>query len=528
MATNTERFGFTLPSGQDPASIIPLNLNTQNIEKYLGMTQDMLAPLYDATEGTYEVDDIVTHDSILYKCIIAIATPEAFDETKWAQTTAVSEGGGAGAIEKTQSEYDALTPAQKTNGSIYMVSNDGETIDTPLNMSDITVFRESNTNATSSVDETVVSWDGGSQIGLNYYYTAPVDVTGVKSIKYNLTTGSCYGGGAEAQRESWRFYVGVTLNPITSFQYDTSKMLSFNEHRFSNTTYTDEQCTIDVSEISGFVYLTILAHGWNATLTDVVISKDGKPVNKIYYMGTEYANTNGGSGGGAEYSETVLFEESGSVYAGIKQLSDDISNYDELIFRSIYENSQTIYEQRVSTSLIEEIGYVQNPTSSSNHISLEFGYDQSFYRMVRGENDNELNIFQVSGTRHVVSIVGVKYGCSSGGGNSSVEYSTNEHVVGTWIDGRDVYEKTIYYSSLQGRGSFLIDNTLTSSDVDFFAAQDISYIVNNNYISGIGINLEVCSNTRGVFLDNNNAPSGYPTNFTDIYVTIRYVKKVVS
>ena len=127
------------------------------------------------------------------------------------------------------------------------------------------------------------------------------------------------------------------------------------------------------------------------------------------------------------------------------------------------------------------------------------------------------------------TVYGITY--ASGGsesGSSKVEYSTNEHIVGTWIDGRDVYEKTIYYSSLQGRGSFLIDNTLTSSDVDFFATQDVSYIVNNNYISGIGINLEVCANTQGVFLDNNNAPSGYPTNFTDIYVTIRYVKKVAN
>lgn len=112
---------------------------------------------------------------------------------------------------------------------------------------------------------------------------------------------------------------------------------------------------------------------------------------------------------GGGYTETVLFEETESTYVGIKELSDNISNYDELIFRSIYENSQTTYEQRVTTSLIEKIGYIQNPTPSSKHISLEFGYDQSFYRMVRGENDNELNIFQVIGTRHVVTIIGVKY-----------------------------------------------------------------------------------------------------------------------
>ena len=126
------------------------------------------------------------------------------------------------------------------------------------------------------------------------------------------------------------------------------------------------------------------------------------------------------------------------------------------------------------------------------------------------------------------TVYGIDYGSGGSSSGSSVEYSTDEHVVGTWIDGRDVYEKTIYYANLQGRGSFLIDDTLTSSDVDFFATQDVSYIVNNNYISGIGICLEVCINTRGVYLDNNNAPSGYPTNFTNMYVTVRYVKKAVS
>ena len=111
---------------------------------------------------------------------------------------------------------------------------------------------------------------------------------------------------------------------------------------------------------------------------------------------------------------------------------------------------------------------------------------------------------------------------------AKIEYSTNEHVVGTWIDGRDVYEKTIYKDAISGKGNFLIANYPTKNDIDFFAVKDVSYIVNNNYISGIGINLETGANTQGVFLDNNNAPSGYPTNFTDIYVTIRYVKKAVS
>lgn len=95
MATITERFGFTKPAGSDPASIVPLNSNTDLIEQYLGRTQDMIAPLYDDT-ATYDVGDIVTYESNLYKCITAISTAETFDPTKWEATTAVEEGSGGG------------------------------------------------------------------------------------------------------------------------------------------------------------------------------------------------------------------------------------------------------------------------------------------------------------------------------------------------------------------------------------------------------------------------------------------------
>ena len=87
MATITERFGFTKPAGNDPASIVPLNSNTDLIEQYLGRTQDMIAPMYDDT-ATYDVGDIVTYESNLYKCITAISTAETFDPTKWEATTA--------------------------------------------------------------------------------------------------------------------------------------------------------------------------------------------------------------------------------------------------------------------------------------------------------------------------------------------------------------------------------------------------------------------------------------------------------
>ena len=42
-----------------------------------------LAPAYDANAGVYAVGDFVSYDGTLYQCNTAIATPEAFDATKW-------------------------------------------------------------------------------------------------------------------------------------------------------------------------------------------------------------------------------------------------------------------------------------------------------------------------------------------------------------------------------------------------------------------------------------------------------------
>lgn len=45
-----------------------------------------LAPAYDSTI-TYAVDDLVTQDGKLYKCIVAVVTPELFDINKWDDVT---------------------------------------------------------------------------------------------------------------------------------------------------------------------------------------------------------------------------------------------------------------------------------------------------------------------------------------------------------------------------------------------------------------------------------------------------------
>lgn len=96
MATTTTHYGFTKPGVNDYVDISVLNANFDNLDNVIYNNQlsaqaalDDLAPEYDAT-ATYSVGDYVTYNKTLYRCTTAIATAEAFDDTKW---TAVKVGG---------------------------------------------------------------------------------------------------------------------------------------------------------------------------------------------------------------------------------------------------------------------------------------------------------------------------------------------------------------------------------------------------------------------------------------------------
>ncbi len=85
-----------------------------------------LAPAYDANAGVYAVGDFVSYDGTLYQCNTAIATPEAFDATKWTAVKVTEISSGASVIQLTQAEYTALSTAEKMNGSIYKITDNAK------------------------------------------------------------------------------------------------------------------------------------------------------------------------------------------------------------------------------------------------------------------------------------------------------------------------------------------------------------------------------------------------------------------
>jgi hypothetical protein len=379
MATITERFGFTKPAGSEAGDVDVINSNTDLTELYLGRTQDSIAPLYDDTE-TYSVGDLRTYESRLYKCNTDISTPETFDPEKWDLTTAVQEGGGGGAsaIEKTQAEYNALTPAQKTNGAIYMVSPNEDTIvELTEAQTDDTRVTASSYGYDSNFQQYHRPWCAFNRVSPTTWSYPTPGVTNETAWVPNIGTDGS---------NSWIRYEFDKAENMTSM-----KILAFADYSSGTT----KNMIIEGSN-DGETWDNILAEGTSFTLTASLHENyenevDLDPTNaykyvrlrslepmgasyqpsvfideiyvygygatddayKIYYMGTEYANTNGGSGGSSE-AEDINYDNTTSqltadnvqeaideVVANVGTASEDILTLQNVQGYDKYDETQT-------------------------------------------------------------------------------------------------------------------------------------------------------------------------------------------
>ena len=133
------------------------------------------------------------------------------------------------------------------------------------------------------------------------------------------------------------------------------------------------------------------------------------------------------------YSETTLWSGSETPSTSGTQitLSDNISNYDEIIIVMDTDYVGTC-SFPVSQLTIGEayIGTIYAPD--------DFGPYWSY------DSDTQVTIKSQSGAhlKTYTKVVGIKYG---NGTQTFHNYSTTEQVVGTWIDGKTLYEKTWYF-----------------------------------------------------------------------------------
>ena len=114
----------------------------------------------------------------------------------------------------------------------------------------------------------------------------------------------------------------------------------------------------------------------------------------------------------------------------------------------------------------------------------------------------------------------------SGGYNH--DYSTSEHIIGTWIDGKTIYEKVFDFGALPNNTLKSVDSGITGIDkvikVNGFAEKsdvtiNVPYIEANSSNSKSTIDIWYNKSTNKVEINANfNASSFYG------YITVQYTK----
>ena len=233
---------------------------------------------------------------------------------------------------------------------------------------------------------------------------------------------------------------------------------------------------------------------------------------------TGIMRSSGGSGGGSE----VIINPSGAAIGTMEKISVDGDIYE---VRNI-PDATSASDGDVLTRSASGVGWYPPTkelpvyTSSDNNKVLTINNDTLEWKTISKELPNISSSDE--GKVLKVSNGAPRWEDESGGGGSA-NYSTTEQEVGTWIDGRPLYEKT-YYLPTQTGSHMAIDNSINMSNADVCFVTNFSYKF-GNYINGVPMGYEIGLNSNeGVFLDFNHSISPFGSGLSEIYITIRYVK----
>lgn len=408
-----------------------------------------------------------------------------------------SGGAGSGsldAVETTSSAYSQLPSADKQDATKIYFLNDTQsgTQDTPIDATTFTNRAESSSCMGLSVTNGKLTYvyKGGAAIGANSYRNIAIPST-VSKIKFKLTTGTSYSTGTNPD---WVVCIGVKANQYTDWINPTdSNWLVKKKFDTRNSSYEDY---LDLSDISTDCYLMIVAHGWTVTFDEITIEEPLAPTGetKIKYKDIAYGIGSGGSGDGMFVDFDNLITS--GTYIASTPLSYTATVDCYILIASVNWGSQRtkIYIDGVeinnlysTQSFVQTVGYFlkkgQVCTATTDCSQENSGY--AVYGLQQGSN-----------VQH--------------------NYSTSEQLIGTWIDGKPLYQKT--WSNLAI--TLLSPNTWVSTGIP---ATEIDTIVD------------------GTMQDNNRQKLGGTIGFTssDTYIgvcpqigdreittlTIQYTKK---
>lgn len=464
-----------LPSETSPITAEALNAYDdaiENIEEYLASdeSQANLADAYDET-ATYEAGDYVIYGGDLYKCLEDIDEPEEWDSTKWEScliTDEMATSGGTNVIANPSGEATETLTKLQVDETIYGISGGGGNANiwtgTQAELEEVFDELEEGTQINITDDEQEVV-EGGT------IYSEEEQVIGLwidNKPLYQRTFVNSFSDKAKASRS----YIVVTED-MSSSDYniiDVNGYVQFTSgNRFPISLYATDFIQGSTDQNSAYVSYIVNATGVTTLLRqnfidgtasgeivttlkytkasdaplDAVVGKKTMYIASSDCYSTEEKEIGCAPNGKPLYQKTILHENPFTGSESLQTIAHGISNFDEAV--SITGFIYDAHESSPSWMPLPRF-YTSNAFGIS-HVTT---------------SDIYIYIPSAFGTRLRNARITIQYtkttdtagsGSYTPASGKAVHYSTDEQVIGTWVDGSTLYRK-----------SFTITQALTVSN----------------------------------------------------------------
>lgn len=436
-----------LPSETSPITAEALNAYDdaiENIEEYLASdeSQSNLADAYSAIE-TYSEGDYRIHNGTLYKCLEDIDTPEEWDSTKWEScliTDEMATSGGTTVIANPEGTATATLNKLQVEETIYSVEGGGGNANiwtgTQAELEEVFDELEEGTQINITDDEQEVV-EGGT------IYSEEEQVIGLWKDNRPLYQKSYVVTSSISVTSSWT-NTGITLpnevdRIINGEVYrNTSTGLfsaSFNISSHALRIRFASSETLDANSIITIQY----TKSTDAPL-DVVVGKSTMYIASSDCYSTEEKEIGCWTDGKPIYQKTIDFgalpnNASKSVAHGIANI-EEVVDYECLAYST-------------SNGYHLAIPYVNK--TNPNLYNIQFDIDATNINIVTSADRTTYDICRVT-LKYTKTTDTAGSGQYTPANGKAVHYSTDEQVIGTWIDGSTVYRRC--YTLNTETGSF--------------------------------------------------------------------------
>ena len=428
----------------------------------LGDEVDINLPRYESADDAYNYVDLTIRPDIRSMRNLTSMEMNTFIKAFEGRLSIAAYQSGSGSVSRniTASQFPQLTvDTYTTNNQSFSVSNGGA-----HGWSDNYIYyryigvSQAIYCPVANMDDFNESFSDGTEIGVVYYYL--YYNTSNKKFEY------IYGqmrlenvNHAYWDDALWKKTSAISIDLLDTAYYTIDEL--YCKINDDWTLYeSDDGSAVIVNQVltSGTEIAQINVDGEIVSIyapsggSDVTVTPKtttGTNIADIEVDGITYqlfAPSGGGSGSG--YTETSLWSGYKSD-TGTINLNDSVENYDVVLIKVTSHPNQPSnkYYESYFTILPSEVNYSQNAPqysilvvrgyASSGNASMDCHFPSSTSFTIRSINIDDQSAKQVKPA--ILEVIGLKFG--GGGGHN---YSTTEQVVGTWIDGSTLYEKTQY------------------------------------------------------------------------------------